>query len=81
LPAGVGGTTGRGTSVDLIGGNGSRLFDCGDEKAGWLTVKPPSVNIVTSIVMLVFIFLIAQALEKILCRRGDRTFVAGTVGA
>ena len=30
---------------------------------------------------LVFIFLIAQAPEKILRRNGDRTFVAGTVGA
>ena len=36
---------------------------------------------VSSIMLLVFIFLIVQAPEKILCRHGDRTFVAGTVGA
>ena len=38
--------------------------------------KPPN-----GIMFLVFFFLIAQGPEKNSCRRGGRTFVAGTVGA
>lgn len=81
IGAGVGVTTGRGTGVDLIAGIGRGRPGRGAEKADWLVTNPPRVNIVNSIILLVFIFLNAQAPGKILCRRGDRTFAAGTLGA
>ena len=77
----MGVTTGRGTGDDLVVGTGAGLPGRGVEKAGLLVMKLARVNIVNSIMLLVFIFLIAQAPDKILCRHGDRTFVAGTIGA
>jgi hypothetical protein len=79
--AGLGGWPGRGTGVDLTAGTArGRLGSCAEKAAGHI-INPARLNIVNSIMFLVFIFLIAQAPEKILCRGGDRTFAAGTVGA
>jgi hypothetical protein len=74
---GLGGWPGRGTGVDLNAGIGrGRLGSCPEKAAGFIN-NPPRVNIASIIMFLVFTFLIGQALEKILCRCGDRTFVAG----
>ena len=79
--AGLGGWAGRSPGVDLTAGTGrGRLGSCAEKAAGFI-INPPRLNIVSSSMFLVFIFLIAQAPEKILCRGGDRTFAAGTVGA
>lgn len=48
MTVGVGVTTGRGTGVDLTAGTGTGLPGDGFEKAGWLIISPPRVNIVSS---------------------------------
>jgi hypothetical protein len=58
--AGPGGSPGRGTGVDLTAGTGrGRLCSCAEKAAGF--IDPLRVNIVSNIILLVFIFLIAQA--------------------
>jgi hypothetical protein len=76
-----GGWPGRGTGVDLTAGTGrGRLCSCAEKAAGF--INPLRVNIVSNIILLAFIFLIAQApCEEFRVARGERTFVAGTVGA
>jgi hypothetical protein len=69
LGAGLGGWPGRGAGVDLIAGIGRGLLGRGIEKADWLVTSTPRVNIVNNIILLVFIFLNAQAPGEILCRR------------
>jgi hypothetical protein len=60
----VGVTTGRGTGDDLVVGTGAGLPGRGVEKAGWLVMKPPRVNIVSNIMLLVFIFLLLKPLRR-----------------
>ena len=62
--AGLGGWAGRSPGVDLTAGTGrGRLGSCAEKAAGFI-INPPRLNIVSSIMFLVFIFLIAQALRR-----------------
>jgi hypothetical protein len=74
--AGVGVTTGRGTGVDLTAGNGrGRCGSCA-EKAVGLIINPQKVNIVSMIMLLVFIFYLGL-LKAVPPASGRRTFSPG----
>jgi hypothetical protein len=63
--AGVGVTTGRGTGVDLTAGTGrGRRGSCAEKATGFV-INPQRVNIVKSIIWLVFIFYCSSPWEDL----------------
>jgi hypothetical protein len=56
LAGGVGVTTGCGTGLDLTGGTGRDRPEIGAEKACWFIAIPQRLNIVSAVMLLVFIF-------------------------